>query len=94
MFHNQLTIDKEVHSFVFSLLPVARFHLLLCLQSELGLAVRLLPLYGSRMLLLLSSLSSSSPHGIALLADHINVDGVVSIINMGSRHASQSRERR
>ena len=36
--------------------------------SELGLDVRRLPLLGSRTLLLLSSLSSSSPHGIALLA--------------------------
>ena len=36
--------------------------------SDLGLAVRLLPLFGSRTLLLLSSLFVSLPSGIALLA--------------------------
>ena len=36
--------------------------------SELGIAVRLLPLFNSRKLLLLSSLSSSSSHGTALSA--------------------------
>ena len=36
--------------------------------SELGLAVHLLPVLGSRTLLLLSSLFSSSPRGITLLA--------------------------
>ena len=36
--------------------------------SDLGLAVHLLPLFGSRTLLLLSSLFVSSPRGIALLA--------------------------
>ena len=36
--------------------------------SDLGIAVSLLPLFGSRMLLLLSSLFVSLPRGIALLA--------------------------
>ena len=36
--------------------------------SDLGLAVRFSPLFGSRTLLLLSSLFISSPRGIAFLA--------------------------
>ena len=36
--------------------------------TDLGLAVRLLPLFGSRTVLLLSSVFVSLPRGIALLA--------------------------
>ena len=54
MFIYQLTIDKEYHSFVFSLLPVALFLCLLCVESEQGLAVCLL---GGGLALLLSSSS-------------------------------------
>ena len=66
MYRYQLIIDKEVDSFVFSLLPVARFHLLLFLGSELRLTAHLL--CGSVTLLLLSSLFVYSLSGIALLA--------------------------
>ena len=65
---NKLTIDKDIHSFIFGL-TVGGCLLVAWLQEViLGLAVRLLPLFGSRMLLLLSSLSVSSPRGIAFLA--------------------------
>ena len=65
MYTYQLTIDKEFHSFVFSLLPVACFLCLLCVGSERGLTA--FPLRGG-LTLLLSSLFSSSPLDIALLA--------------------------
>ena len=57
MYTCQLTIDKECHSFVFSLLPVARFLRLLCAGSEWGLAAY--PLGSGLTLLLLSSWFSS-----------------------------------
>ena len=59
MYMYQLTIDKEIHSFVFSLLPVAHFQWLLHVGSELGLTAYLL--CSGVMLLLLSSLFISSP---------------------------------
>ena len=65
MYTYQLTIDKEFPSFVFSLLPVARFLCLLRAGSERGLVAY--PLGSGLTLLLLSSLFSSSPPGIALL---------------------------
>ena len=77
----QLTIDKEVHSFVFSLLPIARFRRLLSVGGELGLTANLL--HGGMTLLLLSSLFVSSPRGIALLAglEHFSLMSMVSVVS-------------
>ena len=61
---NQLTIDKDIHLFVFDV--TIGVCLLVATASELGLAARLLPVPGSRTLLLLSSLFSSSSRGITL----------------------------
>ena len=92
-----MTIDKEFHSFVFSLLPVAHFLCLLHVGSERDLAAY--PLGSGLMLLLLhSSLLSSSPHGIALLAGLEYLSLTLMILLMSSMWdlsmPPQSRERR
>ena len=89
MFIYQLTIDKEYHSFVFSLLPVAPFLCLPCAGSERGLASYLL---GSGLSSSSSSFfyvhfftawySSLSRSRVSLIV----VDDIVGVIDMGSRH--------
>ena len=68
MVHNQLTIDKDIHSFIFQLDSWCSLAGVVATGSELGLAVHRLLLLGRRTRLLLSSLSSSLPRGITLLA--------------------------
>ena len=88
MFIYQLTIDKEYHSFAFSLLPVARFLCLPFAGSERGLAAYLLGSGLDLLLLLFSVLfftawySSLSWSRVSLIV----VDDIVGVVNVGSRH--------
>ena len=81
-----------IHSFIHSFMtrPLTAVIGILIICSEIGLAVRCLPVFGCRMLLLHSSLLFSSPRGIALScsrASCIDVVAVESCVDMGSRHA-------